>query len=108
MVNSMKNPKQKECLNRDHVTGRSTNHINLYDHSTRTLNIEPKQNSGKLTESWKIIFELSQTRNRKCQCHESLLKHIAFFQDDSQIVYRLFLYVLIHHCVYHRSHVKDR
>ena len=50
----MKNPKQKECLNRDHTTGRSTNHINLYNHTTRTLNIEPKWNSGKLTESWKI------------------------------------------------------
>ena len=38
----MKNPKQKEHLNRDHMTGRSTNHINLYDHTTRTLNIELK------------------------------------------------------------------
>ena len=42
------------------------------------------------------------------KCHEPLLNHIAFFQYDSQMVYRLFLYFLIHHCVYHRSHVKDR
>ena len=42
MVNSMKNPKQKECLNHDHMAGRSTNHITLYDHTMRTLNIEPK------------------------------------------------------------------
>ena len=42
------------------------------------------------------------------KCHEPLLNHIAFFKYDSQIVYRLFLYLLIHHCVYHRSHVKDR
>ena len=42
MVNSAKNPKQKEHLNRDHTTGRNTNHVNLYNHTTRTLNIEPK------------------------------------------------------------------
>ena len=42
MVNSAKKSKQKECLNCDHTTGRSTNHVNLYDHTTRTLNIEPK------------------------------------------------------------------
>ena len=42
MVNSTKNPKQKECLNCDHMTGRSTNDINVYDHTMRTLNIEPK------------------------------------------------------------------
>ena len=42
MVNSAENPKQKECLNHDHMTGRSINHINLYDHTTSTLNIEPK------------------------------------------------------------------
>ena len=33
----MKKSKQKECLNHDHTAGRSTNHINLYDHITRTL-----------------------------------------------------------------------
>ena len=42
MVNSAKKSKQKECLNCDHTTGRSTNHINLYDHTTRTLNMESK------------------------------------------------------------------
>ena len=42
MVNRAKKSKQKEHLNRDHTTGRNTNHINLYDHTMRTLNIEPK------------------------------------------------------------------
>ena len=42
------------------------------------------------------------------KCHEPLLNHIAFFKYDSQIVYILFLYLLILHCVYDRSHVKDK
>ena len=50
MVNSAKKSKQKECLNHDHTTGRSTNHINLYNHTMRTLKIETKYNSGKLIE----------------------------------------------------------
>ena len=33
---------KKNCLNHDHMTGRSTNHTNLYDHTMKTLNIEPK------------------------------------------------------------------
>ena len=41
-------------------------------------------------------------------CHEPLLHHIAFFRYDSHIVYRLFLYILLPHCIYYTSHVKER
>ena len=37
-----------------------------------------------------------------------LESYCFFLQYNSQIVYRIFLYLVIHHCVYHRSHVKDR
>ena len=40
--------------------------------------------------------------------HEPLLNHIAFFRYDSHIVYRLFLYILLPHCIYYTSHVKER
>ena len=48
MVNSTKKSKQKERLNRDHTTGRSTNHINLYDHTMKTMNIKLKKTQVNL------------------------------------------------------------
>ena len=42
MVNSTKKSKQKERLNHYHTTGRSTNHMNLQDHTTKTLDITLK------------------------------------------------------------------
>ena len=39
--------------------------------------------------------------------HEILLHHIAFFTYDSYIVYRLFLYILLSHCIYYTSHVTE-
>ena len=41
------------------------------------------------------------------KCHELLLHHIAFFTYDSHIVYRLFLYILLPHCIYYTSHVAE-
>ena len=65
MVNSTKKSKQKEHLNHDHTTGRSTNHIK---------------------ESWKIIFELSQNRNRKCQVFQFNYNcsHVAHIEKDTK------------------------
>ena len=42
------------------------------------------------------------------KCHEPLLNHIAFNRYDNHIVYRLFLYILLPHCIYYTSHVKER
>ena len=39
--------------------------------------------------------------------HEILLHHIAFFTYDSYIVYRLFLYILVSHCIYYTSHITE-
>ena len=39
--------------------------------------------------------------------HEILLHHIAFFTFDSYIMCRLFLYVLLGHCIYYTSHVTE-
>ena len=51
MVNSMKKSKQKEHLNHDHTAGRSTNHINLYNHTMRTLNIDQNRTQVNL---WRV------------------------------------------------------
>ena len=37
----MKKSKQKNVSHRDNTNRKSTNHINLYDHTIRTLNIDP-------------------------------------------------------------------
>ena len=39
--------------------------------------------------------------------HEILLHHIAFFTYDSYIMYSLFLYILLSHCIYYTSHVTE-
>ena len=54
-----------------------------------------------------MIWKSVQFFSYLVKYHEILLHHIAFFTYDSYIVYRLFLYILLSHCIYYTSHVTE-